>query len=213
MQNQMNQQQGIQQSTNMPPKMSHGGHEMFDAHEVISGTISFLDHYQLYDQYIKDQELKTILQRQYTFINDLYNVMVEAFSTGSKPSHSTQVYNMQQNNDVVFGLKPSQPKKPNQSVNELSDQCISSFMLGQCKSMSGVLGMAACEITNPVLRRVLADSVPNYVEMAYELFLYQNKHQYYQVPQLQQQDMNQLLNAFSPSTGQINKQIQPNIIQ
>ena len=57
--------------------------------------------------------------------------------------------------------------------------------------------MAALETTNPVVRRVLADSVPNCIEMAYELSIYQNKHHYYQVPQLAQQDMQQLLNSFA----------------
>jgi spore coat protein CotF len=208
MQNQMHQ-QGMDQSTNYQAKMNHGGHEMFDAHEIISGTISLLNQYQMYDQFIKDQELKTILQRQYTYINDLYNLMVQAFSTGEDPAHRTQAYEMQLSNDIVYGLTPSQPKKPNQSINELGEQCLSSFMLGQCKSMAGLLGIAACEITNPVLRRVVAASVPNFVEMAYELFLYQNKHQYYQVPQLQQQDMTQMVNAFTTTkASSINQQPQ-----
>jgi spore coat protein CotF len=61
--------------------------------------------------------------------------------------------------------------------------------------------MAALETTNPVVRRVLADSVPNCIEMAYELSSYQNKNHYYQVPQLSQQDMNQMQNAFAPAQG------------
>jgi spore coat protein CotF len=210
-QNQMNP-QGIQQSPNIQPKMNHGGHEMFDSHEIISGMINILDQYQMYDQFIKDQELKNILQRQYTFVNDLYNVMVEAFSTGSDPSHPTQSYKMQQSNDIVYGIKPSQPKKPNQSVNEISEQGLSAYMLGQCKSMAGLLGMAACEITNPVFRRVIGDSVPNFIEMAYEIFLYQNKHHYYQVPQLQQQDMNKMLNAYTTSKNAAMDQ-QPKFMQ
>jgi spore coat protein CotF len=62
--------------------------------------------------------------------------------------------------------------------------------------------MSALETTNPVVRRVLADSVPNCIEMAYEISLYQNKHHYYQVPQLAQQDMQQMLNSFAPVQGQ-----------
>lgn len=57
--------------------------------------------------------------------------------------------------------------------------------------------VAATETCNPVVRRVLADSVPNCIEMAYELAIYQNKHHYYQMPQLAQPDMQQLLNSFS----------------
>ena len=66
--------------------------------------------------------------------------------------------------------------------------------------------MTALEMTNPVLRRVIADSVPNFIELSYEIFLYQNKHRYYQVPQLMEQDMNVMLTSYSkvPQQGDIN---------
>lgn len=192
-------QYGTQPSTTMQPKMTHGGHEMFDAHEVLSSFIGMLDQYLMYDQFIKDQELRSILYRQHAFVLDTYNIAVETFSTGQKPSKSTYVYKMEQNNNTVYGLTPSQPKKPKTAVNQLSDQCISGFMLGLAKSNASLLTMAALEVTNPVLRRVFADSVPNFVEMSYETYLYQNKNQYYQVPQLAQQDMNQMLQGYAPA--------------
>ncbi len=61
--------------------------------------------------------------------------------------------------------------------------------------------MAAAECTNPVVRRVLADSIPNHIEMAYELFLYQNKKGYYQVAQFSEQDMVKMLTAYAPLNG------------
>ena len=84
-----------------------------------------------------------------------------------------------------IGLKPSQPKKPMQNANEINDEIISGMMLGLHKGSASGKAMAACETTNPVVRRVLADSVPNCIEMAYELSIYQNQHHYYQVPQYQ----------------------------
>jgi spore coat protein CotF len=38
--------------------------------------------------------------------------------------------------------------------------------------------------------------------MGYELSIYQNKHHYYQVPQLAEQDMNTYRNAFAPAQAQ-----------
>ncbi|MNP86075.1 Coat F domain protein [compost metagenome] len=61
--------------------------------------------------------------------------------------------------------------------------------------------MAAAEATNPVVRRVLAAQIENYIEMAYEIFTYQNKHGYYQVPQLDRADAQNMLNAYAPATG------------
>nr|WP_249292610.1 spore coat protein [Metabacillus flavus] len=181
----------------------HGGHELFDAHEVIAGIISMLDQYQMYEQHMKDPELKDIAQRQSVFVTQMYNTIVDAFSTGQKPAVSTQVYKMTQNNDAVYGIKPGQPKKPNQSVSELSDQGLSAYMLGNTKSLATLLAMTALEMTNPVLRRVIADSVPNFIELSYEIFLYQNKHGYYQVPQLMQQDMNAMLNSYAKAPGKM----------
>ncbi|MFG6115897.1 spore coat protein [Halobacillus sp. MO56] len=204
-QNQMNQTQmnGSQQvSSNMPPNMSHGGHELFDAHEVIGGVIGMLDQYKIFEQNIQDPELKDILTRQANFTTELYNTMTESFKTGQKPSQSTHVYKMTLNNDVVYGMKPGQPKKPAQNPTELTDAEYSSFMLGQVKGLASTMAMTALEMTNPVLRRVVADSVPNLIEMSYELFLYQNKHGYYQVPQLAQQDMTQMLQSYAPAPQQ-----------
>ena len=51
-----------------------------------------------------------------------------------KPSHHTSVYNMTQNNDVVYGLSPGQPMKPKMSASEIGDKCISGYMMGLMKS-------------------------------------------------------------------------------
>jgi spore coat protein CotF len=194
MQNSYSQQGNVQTATNM----NHGGHEMFDSHEILSGFINVLDQYVLYNGFIQDQELKQILLRQYEFITDLYNISVEAFSTGNNPSHPTKTYLMNQSNDVVYGIQQqSAPKKPMTQINEIKDAGISAYMLGQVKAITSCLTMAAFEITNPVLRRMMADSVPNFIEMGYEIFLYQNKKHYYQVPQLAEQDMRQMLNSFN----------------
>ncbi len=206
LQQQAQSQQNMNPAPNrVPPGMAHGGHEIFDSHEVLSSIKGMLDQYLLYDQFIKDQELRTMLYRQHSFITDLYNTIVETFSTGQKPTHSTRVYKMQQNNDTVYGLTPGQPKKPFTSANQVNDESVSGYMLGLAKSTASLLAMAALEMTNPVLRRVIADSVPNFIEMAYEVYLYQNKNNYYQVAQLAQQDMTQMLKSYAPAQN-----IQPN---
>ncbi|WNS77588.1 spore coat protein [Bacillus sp. DTU_2020_1000418_1_SI_GHA_SEK_038] len=204
MQNQnQNQQQG-QMHQNMHTgmvnqQMNHGGHEVFDVHEVLSGTIGVLDQFTLLRPLVKDQELASILDRQYQFITQEYNTTVDCFKTGQDPAVPTKSYKMTQDNDFIYGLKPTQPKKPINAASELTDACISGLMLGSIKAMAGSKTMAALEVTNPVVRRVLADSVPNCIEMAYELSIYQNKHHYYQVPQLAAQDMQQMINAYAPA--------------
>jgi len=196
---QQNQQQNMQGSNQMmQSQTSFGGHELLDAHESIGGLIGVMEQYMLYEQHIQNQELAAILQRHRTFMTQLYNTIVDTLKTGQDPAVPTQTYNMDQSNEVIYGMQPSAPKSPSQSVNELNDECISSFMLGNLKSISSAFTTTALEATNPVFRRVIADSIPNIIEMAYEIFLYQNKHQYYQVPQLQPQDMQAISNGFAP---------------
>ncbi|SDJ49988.1 spore coat protein [Salimicrobium halophilum] len=196
-----NQYHSQSEENNRQPAGQYGGHEVFDAHEVLSGVIGILDHYKLYEQHVQDPELKTMINRQSSFLLTTYNTMVETFHTGKRPSTPTLVYNMTQENNVSLGMTPGQPKTPAQSVQELNDENISGFMLGQTKGIASSLTMAALEVTNPVLRRVFADSVPNIIEMGYEIFLYQNKHNYYQVAQLTHEDMNAMVHSYDSTGG------------
>ncbi|AOS67127.1 Spore coat protein F-like protein YhcQ [Bacillus subtilis subsp. subtilis] len=188
---QFNQQQQSQMNKGIPgkPHKNHGGHEMFDMHEVLSGTLTVLD--QFLRQFCKDQELLNILDR------------AECFKTGSEPSQKTATYMMKEDNQTVYGMQPSQPKKPVQSMNDIDDSIISRQMLCAIKAQASMLTMASLEMTNPAVRRVLSAQIQEYVEMAFEIFLYQNKHGYYQVPQLDAQDMEQLRNSFAPAQGQM----------
>jgi spore coat protein CotF len=186
----------------VPAQLNHGGHEVIDLNEVLGAAIGAMNSYMLLRQHVKDPELLDILDRQYKFMQDEYNITVECFKTGQNPSHPTSKYMMNQGNDFIYGMKPAQPKKPWQSVSEINDEYISSCMLASCKSSASMKTMAALETTNPVVRRVLADSIPNCIEMGYELSIYQNKHHYYQVPQLAETDMNTYRNTFAPAQGQ-----------
>ncbi|WP_407058513.1 spore coat protein [Paracerasibacillus soli] len=94
----------------------------------------------------------------------------------------------------------SQKHQPN-LLTKLMTNVFSGFMMGGLKSCATAFTDAALESTNPVLRRIFADSIPNIIEMAYELFLYSNKKQYYQVPQLTQQDTQNYVNGFAPIQG------------
>jgi spore coat protein CotF len=187
---------------NVPPQLNHGGHEVIELNEVIGASIGALNQYMLLRPHVKDPELLDILDRQYKFMQDEYNITLESFKTGQNPSHPTSKYMMNQGNDFIYGMKPSQPKKPWQSVSEINDEYISNCMLASCKTGATMKTMAALESTNPVVRRVLADSIPNCIEMGYELSIYQNKHHYYQVPQLAETDMNTFRNTFAPAQGQ-----------
>ncbi|OPH47790.1 spore gernimation protein GerQ [Paenibacillus ferrarius] len=181
--------------------MNHGGHEVFDLHEVLACTINVLDQFMIFRQFVQDPELLDILDRQYNFTLFHYNLTAECFATGQKPSHETGTYLIRNLSQPIYGIKPTQPKKPNQSLADVKDAGISAHMLGLVKTHASLLTMTAVEVTNPAVRRVLASQVQNYIEMAYEIFLYQNRNTYYQVPRLEISDMQKMLNTFVPAQG------------
>ncbi|KKB34060.1 spore coat protein [Bacillus thermotolerans] len=198
--NQQNEQTHINMHTGaVPQQLNHGAHEVLDVHEVLSGAIGAMDQYTMLRSHVQDQELLDILDRQYQFMQQEYNTTLDCFQSGKDPAVPTKSYNMKQDNDFVYGLKQSQPKKPMQSASEINDAYISGALLGAVKSMAAMKTAAALEATNPVVRRVLADSIPNCIEMAYELSIYQNKHHYYQVPQLPQQDAQMMMQSYAPA--------------
>ena len=116
--------QNIETGT-IPPQLNHGGHEMFDVHEVLAGAINTLNTYTMLSQHVQDPELRDILLRQKQFMSEEYNITLECFRTGQDPSKPTQSYKMSQDNDFTYGMKPSQPKKPMLSATEICDQSIS----------------------------------------------------------------------------------------
>ncbi len=182
-------------------KFNHGGHEMLDMHETLSAIVGGLNQTALLRDQIQDKELRSICDRQYQFSVDEYNTLVESFKTGRDPSKPTGHYEMTENNKFTFGIQAGQPTKPITQASEINDEIISGYLLSAHKGVAKVKLATALETTNPVVRRVLADSIPNCIEMAYEISIYQNRKGYYQVPQLAPQDMATLSNCFGEATS------------
>src|SRR5690625_148378 len=201
MQPDQNQPQHFQDSTQIPPQQNHGGLALLTAHEAIGSVVGAIEQYVLFSEHIQDQELSDINQRHRTFLSQMYNTIIDSLKTGQDPSVPTQTYQMEENNEVMYGMQPSSPKAPIQASTEINDECLSSYMIGELKAIVSSFTTTAFESTNPVLRRIFADSIPNVIEMGYEVFLYQNKNQYYQVPQLQAQDMQAIQNGYAPIQG------------
>lgn len=199
MQQQQGQSQSMENATQMSPQQQFGGLEVLEAKETIGALVGGMEHFAIFKEHIQDQQFLSITEKQHQFLGQLYNTIIDTFKSGKDPAVKTQNYEMGQTaTSTVYGMQPSSPKTPIQSMSELNDECISSALLGQLKGIATHLTTTSLESTNPVLRRIFADSVPNIIEMAYEIYLYQNKNQYYQVPQLSQTDTQTIQNTYGP---------------
>lgn len=101
MQTQQGQMHQNMQTGAVPQQLNHGGHEIMDVQEVLTGTIDILNSYMILRSQIKDQELRDILYRQYQFIADEYNITLDCFKSGNDPAKPTQSYKMNQGNDFI----------------------------------------------------------------------------------------------------------------
>ncbi|WP_149454064.1 spore coat protein [Pasteuria penetrans] len=182
----------------IPASQNHSAHELFAVHEVLHTTLNVLDQYLLLRPRSCCQELSAMLDRQYAFLCDEYNMMVQCFSTGQDPEHRTGRYMMRVNNQTSFHQQPMGMaiRRPIASENAVSGPHIAIYSLGMLKSLVAQKAAAVCEIIHPVIRRVISDSLPNNIEMAYELYLYLNHRGQYAVPQMGPQTMQGMTNAF-----------------
>lgn len=194
-------QQGFTESNHMEHEQRHASHSLLEAQSAIDTVISTIEQSLLYEHHIQDQQLMQIAQKHRTYLQGLYNTLVDTYRSGHDPAVPTQTYNMGESTNAIYGTQPGAPKSPANSVQEINDQCVSGFLLSGLKAMATGFTTAALEATNPVMRRIFADSVPNIIEMAYEMFLYENKQHYYQLPQLQKTDEETLINSFAPMQG------------
>lgn len=194
---QMEEEAGKIAGSGMTSRQTNGGHELLDADEAIGTMISALEQLVLYEQEAEDQELLAILQRQKAYLSQMYNSIIDTLQSGQDPKTVVQNYQIPDMHGVTYGLSPKQAKSPSQTVQEINDECISTFMMNNIKLIATSFMTTALETTNPVLRRLFADHIPNVIEMAYEVFLFQNKKGYYEVALLYEQEMQMIKNGYT----------------
>lgn len=178
-----------------------GAMELLVSRDVLGGMTDTLNQFLVLKSTVTCQELLAIIDSQTKFLKDEYNLIVQVAKTGQQPTKHTERYTIAQMSEFAYGLDMNaQPKKPMSNISEVSEAWISGRMLGALKSCANVKMVGAIESTNPVLRRVIADSIPNNIEMAYEIALYMNKKGFYLVPQFAPDVMTHLANEFTEAT-------------
>lgn len=197
--NQTDQQQ-YQSSEQVQPTQNHGAHELFDVQETLKSLIGAQNQFTYWKPQIKDGQLKQVAEKQHLYLINTYNTILEAFQTGQAPAQVTYPYEMKLVHDFTFGLKQQTPLSPIEAPTAVNDALISGVLLSSVKTCATHATTAALECSNPVVRRVLADSVPNFIELGYELSIYQNQHHIYQVPLLQESDAAMIRNSFQQAS-------------
>lgn len=176
---------------------NYGAHEVLEIHEVLSDTICGINTVQLYSGHCKDSQLRNMLNKQLQFMSDEYNNLVRAIN--QQGMGEAVPYKATGNFSPTYGLRQPSPETPNTSPREIDDRDISAAIMGihKCGAQKRMLG--ALECANPQLRRMLVQAAVNCEEQAFEVWQYMNSKGYYQVPTMQQNTTNTMMNTYQNS--------------
>jgi spore coat protein CotF len=180
-----------------------GAHEVLELHEIMMDSINGINQFELYRPHVREQQLRSILDNQIQFMKQEYNQLVSTLQgkgvgtpartisagVGTTPSAVSPHY----------GLDHPAPQSPNQQANQLDDRDIASGMLG-CAKSSAVLRMhGALECADPQIRQMVLEGAQSCANQAYEIWQYMNQQGYYQVPTLQANTQQTMVNQYQPT--------------
>lgn len=174
-----------------------GAHEIMEAHEVLTDTIDGINQIELYRPHVQDQRLAQILDRQMNAMIQGYNNLVNYL--GETGRNQAIPYRPSMNTRIKYGLRNPAPYSPNTNWNQMNDQDVASGTLGCHKASAIVATMGALECADPTLRNMLTTCAQNHINMAYEVFEFMNERGYYQVPTLQQNTTETMIDSYQPA--------------
>jgi spore coat protein CotF len=177
----------------------YGAHEVMEIHEVLSDTINGINQFQMYTPYVKDQQLRTILDRQVQFMTQEYNNLIQVVN--ERGMSQATPYRTPMRSTPVYGLDNPTAESPNTSMNQMNDRDVASGMLGCHKSSAVMRMVAAQEFANPELRRMVQQGAINCTEQGYEVWQYMNQNGYYQVPTMKETTTNTMMNSYTAANN------------
>lgn len=180
----------------------YGAHEVMEIHEVLTDTINGINQFQLYSPYVKDQQLRQILDRQVQFMVQEYNNLIQVVN--QRGMSQATPYRTPMTTVPAYGLNNPTPQAPNSSMNQMNDRDVASGMLGCHKSSAIMRTMASLECADSELRHMIQQGANNCAEKAYEVWQFMNQQGYYQVPTMKETTTNTMLNAYTPASATTN---------
>ncbi len=182
----------------VPQNMARfGAHELLMTHEILSNDINCINHLEMLRPHVNDPELAQILDNQLNFkiqgYNNLVNFLHNSGGTQAVP------YRSPKHGNVQYGLRNPSPDKPNTDPNQLNDQDISAAILGCAKTSAVWDTQATIECADPTLHEMMSNCVQSSINMVYETFQYMNRKGYYQVPTLQENTTQTIIDSYQPA--------------
>jgi spore coat protein CotF len=175
-------------------------HEFSMMQDAISATMGGIHTTQLVMPHIQNKQLSAIAQKQLQFMQQEYTQLVGLLN--QQNAAGGQPYKAPSQFSPKYGVQASQPHAPHQSVQQLEDRDLSALLLGAMKSSAGIKFYAALECADPQWRSALQQCAINCSEMCYELWQFMNQNGFYQIPTLQPQMQQTIIQSYAAQLQQ-----------
>ncbi|WP_418791554.1 spore coat protein [Phosphitispora sp. TUW77] len=171
-----------------------GANELMMVHDILTDTINSINQFELYRQFIRDQQLMHILDNQINFMFNEYNQLVNYLH--NQGAGSIVPYRTARSAGVKYGLRQPAAVQPNANINEMDDSDVASGMLGCHKAAAGLRLRGALDCADLTMRNIISNLTMSSVNMAYEIFIFMNQKGMYQLPTLAQQTTQTMLGVY-----------------
>lgn len=152
---------------------------------------------------VQDMQLRNMLENQARIIEQHYIQGVQILQGTGQASQSPTQYAGNMNAQPKLGLRQPSHPAPNMNPQTLSDRTVCTIALNVHKF--GAIGWTtfALECTNPQFRTYLMTGASVCDRMAYDIWAYMNQKGWYQVPTLQQNTTQTMMQSYQvPQQGQ-----------
>lgn len=194
-------------------------HEVMELHELLDEKICMIDHFAMYISQCQDPQLRNMIQsHQQRTLQDYQMVlnmmhgqsgyptgqagMSTGMATGGGITSGMGGTNMSlamatgQNQQIQYGFNQTQANRPQPDSRSLGDKSIAQGCLTFHKCGATRATTAALECSNSQLRSMFVNSARACTDMAYDVFQYMNQKGWYQVPTMDRNQMNQMMNSY-----------------
>lgn len=175
------------------PGTTFSAHEFIAMNEALMAKSAKVEVLSSFSRQVTDQGLQNILQRQAQGVADHFQ---RGLSLLKGEGLQGQAFRVQPQGTPHVGLHDPQMPAPNMNAQTPSERTILTTVLNLHKFHGTSWFQFALECTHPELRTYLIDGALMCDTMAYEIFTVMNEKGLYQVPGVEQQVMQTMLNAY-----------------
>lgn len=178
--------------------MQLAAHEVHDLHELTMSCVNSITNMAMFINVVKDQELKSMIQKHFPAHVQDYNMKVEFLSKANGPNQRLNVPPLAKSLQD-YTRSPSNnfpPITPRTDIQQINDREAATAYLLTLKRAGREYAWSAMEASNPDLREFLKDAFTMSCNHAYEVWQYMVRKGYYPLEPASQNTISTLSSIY-----------------